>query len=69
MHSQMADLTEFHTDGAGGVGTITYRWLCVSDKSTPNGDGSCTRVVQFMRINQIEDKLYSQGTPEEGGLA
>lgn len=69
MHSQMADLTEFHTDGAGGVGTITYRWLCVSDKSSPNGDGSCTRVVQFMRINQIEDKLYSHGTAEEGGLA
>jgi len=69
MHSQMADLTEFHTDGAAGVGTITYRWLCVSDKSAPNGDGSCTRVVQFMRINQIEEKLYSQGTAEEGGLA
>jgi len=69
MHSQMNDLTEFHTDGAGGVGTITYRWLCVADKSNPNGDGSCTRVVQFMRVNNVEDKLYSQGTAQEGGLA
>ena len=69
MHSQMADLTEFHTDGAGGVGTITYRWLCVSDKSSPNGDGSCTRVVQFMRVNQVEEKLYSMGNAADGGLA
>ena len=69
VQAQLNDLTTFHTDGAGGVGTITYRWLCVSDKSTPNGDGSCTRVVQFMRVNQVEDKLYSQGTAQEGGLA
>lgn len=69
VQAQLNDLTTFHTDGAGGVGTIVYRWLCVSDKSTPNGDGSCTRVVQFMRVNQVEDKLYSQGTAQEGGLA
>lgn len=69
VQAQLNDLTTFHTDGAGGVGTIAYRWLCVSDKSTPNGDGSCTRVVQFMRVNQVEDKLYSQGTAQEGGLA
>lgn len=69
VQAQLNDLTTFHTDGAGGVGTITYRWLCVSDKSTPNGDGSCTRVVQFMRVNQVEDKLYSQGTAHDGGLA
>ncbi|MBQ1428572.1 MAG: hypothetical protein IIZ06_02800 [Kiritimatiellae bacterium] len=69
IQSQLNDLTTFHTDGSGGVGTITYRWLCVSDKSTPNGDGSCTRVIQFMRVNQVEDRLYSQGTAQEGGLA
>ena len=68
MHSQMNDLTEFHVAG-GSIGTISYRWLCVTDKSTPNGDGSCTRVVQFMRVNQVEDKLYTQGTAQEGGLA
>ena len=69
VQKQLNDLTSFHTDGAGGVGTITYRWLCVTDKSSPNGDGSSTRVVQFMRVNQVEEKLYSQGTAQEGGLA
>lgn len=69
MYAQMNDLTTFASDGSGSVGTITYRWLCVSDKSTPNGDGSCTRVIQFMRVNQVEDRLYSQGTAQEGGLA
>lgn len=69
VHSQLNDLTSFHTDGAGGIGTITYKWLCVSDKSTPNGDGSCTRVIQFMRVNEVEDKLYSMGTAADGGLA
>lgn len=69
IYSQLNDLTQFHTDGAGGIGTISYQWLCVSDKSNPNGDGSCTRVVQFMRVNQVENKLYSQGTAQEGGLA
>lgn len=69
IQSQLNDLSVFHTDGAGGVGTISYRWLCVSDKSTPNGDGSCTRVVQFMRVNSVEDKLYSHGDAAEGGLA
>ena len=68
IQSQLNDLSVFHTDGAGGVGTISYRWLCVSDKSTPNGDGSCTRVVQFMRVNSVEDKLYSRGNASEGGL-
>ena len=69
VQAQLNDLTTFHTDGAGGVGTITYRWLCVSDKSTPNGDGSSTRVVQFMRVNQVEEKLYSMGNAADGGLA
>lgn len=69
IYSQLNDLTQFHTDGAGGIGTISYQWLCVSDKSKPNGDGSCTRVVQFMRVNQVEKRLYSSGTAEEGGLA
>ena len=68
IQSQLNDLSVFHTDGAGGVGTISYKWLCVSDKSTPNGDGSCTRVVQFMRVNSVEDKLYSRGNASEGGL-
>lgn len=69
IYSQLKDLTQFHTDGAGGIGTMSYQWLCVSDKSNPNGDGSCTRVVQFMRVNQVENRLYSSGTAEEGGLA
>jgi hypothetical protein len=69
IQSQLNDLSIFHTDGSGGVGTIGYRWLCVSDKSTPNGDGSYTRVVQFMRVNQIENKLYSRGNAQDGGLA
>lgn len=68
IQSQLNDLSVFHTDGAGGVGTISYRWLCVSDKSTPNGDGSSTRVVQFMRVNQVEEKLYSSGSAADGGL-
>ena len=69
IQSQLNDLTTVHTDGSGGFGTIGYRWLCIADKSTPNGDGSCTRVVQFMRVNSVEDKLYSQGEAAEGGLA
>lgn len=69
IHAQLNDLRKFHTDGSGGVGTVTFKWLCISDKSTPNGDGSCTRVVQFMRVNEVEDKLYSKGSPAEGGLS
>lgn len=69
IQSQLNDLTTVHTDGSGAIGTIGYRWLCVADKSTPNGDGSCTRVVQFMRVNQVEDKLYSIGNAADGGLA
>ena len=69
IQSQLNDLSSFHTDGAGGVGTISYQWLCVSDKSTPNGDGSCTRVVQFMRVNKVEEKLYSSGDASAGGLS
>lgn len=69
IQSQLNDLSSFHTDGAGGVGTISYQWLCVSDKSTPNGDGSCTRVVQFMRVNKVEEKLYSRGDASAGGLS
>ena len=69
VHDQLNDLSIFHTDGSGAIGTISYRWLCVSDKSTPNGDGSCTRVVQFMRVDKVEDNLYSMGNAAEGGLA
>ena len=69
IQSQLNDLSSFHTDGAGGVGTISYQWLCVSDKATPNGDGSCTRVVQFMRVNKVEEKLYSSGDASAGGLS
>ncbi len=69
IQSQLNDLTTVHTDGTGAVGTIGYRWLCVADKSTPNGDGSCTRVVQFMRVTNVEEKLYSMGEPIQGGLA
>lgn len=69
IRAQLNELKMYHTDGSGGVGTDYYKWLCTSDKSTPNGDGSCTRVVQFMRVNSVEDKLYSQGNASEGGLA
>ena len=68
LRAKLNDLSIFHTDGAGGVGTITYKWLCVSDKATSNGDGSSTRVVQFMRVNSVEENLYSAGSPEEGGF-
>lgn len=69
IHSQLADLTYQATDGAGGIGTISYRWLCVADKAAPNGDGSSTRTIQFMRVDSVEEKLYYAGSAEEGGLA
>ena len=50
-------------------GTIVYKWLCISDKATPNGDGSCTRTIQFMRVDEVEQNLYTLGTAAEGGLA
>lgn len=68
IHTQLNDLTYLHGD-FGGYGTITYKWLCTADKSTPNGDGSCTRVVQFMRVDSVEENLYAAGDAAEGGLA
>ena len=68
IQSQLNGLHTVSTDGAGGYGTKEYKWLCIADKSTPNGDGSCTRVVQFMRVDSVEDKLYSRGDAGEGGL-
>lgn len=68
IQTQLNDLTYQHGD-FGGYGTITYKWLCTTDKSTPNGDGSCTRVVQFMRVDSVEENLYQQGEASEGGLA
>lgn len=69
IHGQLDALTNEATDGSGGTGTIAYKWLCTADKATPNGDGSCTRTVQFMRVDAVEDKLYKAGSPEEGGFA
>ncbi len=66
---QLDTLKIQHTDGAGGVGTISYKWLVVTDKATPNGDGSYTRVVQFMRVDGVEGNLYSRGDAAEGGFA
>ena len=69
MVDQLDELKLHHTDGSGGVGTIGYMWLCVTDKSTPNGDGSHTRVVQFMRVDEVETRLYSRGSAQDGGFA
>ena len=65
IHGQLDELKEQQATG----GTIVYKWLCISDKATPNGDGSCTRTIQFMRVDEVEQNLYSQGTAAEGGLA
>lgn len=68
MVEQLDTLKIQHLDGSGGVGTISYRWLVVSDKATPNGDGSYTRVVQFMRVDGVEGNLYARGDAAEGGF-
>lgn len=68
IQTQLNDLTYQHGD-FGGYGTMTYKWLCTTDKSTPNGDGSSTRVVQFMRVDSVEENLYAAGDAAEGGLA
>ena len=65
IHGQLNELKEVQMSG----GTIVYKWLCVSDKATSNGDGSCTRTIQFMRVDEVEENLYSQGTAAEGGLS
>lgn len=65
IHGQLDELKEVHMSS----GTVIYKWLCISDKATPNGDGSCTRMIQFMRVDEVEQNLYSQGTAAEGGLA
>ena len=65
IHGQLDALKEVQMSG----GTIVYKWLCISDKATPNGDGSCTRTIQFMRVDEVEQNLYALGTAAEGGLA
>ena len=65
IHGQLDALKEVQMSG----GTIVYKWLCISDKATPNGDGSCTRMIQFMRVDEVEQNLYTLGTAAEGGLA
>lgn len=65
IHGQLDKLKEVQMSG----GTIVYKWLCISDKATPNGDGSCTRTIQFMRVDEVEQNLYTLGTAAEGGLA
>lgn len=65
IHGQLDALKEVQMSG----GTIVYKWLCISDKATPNGDGSCTRTIQFMRVDEVEQNLYTLGTAAEGGLA
>ena len=65
IHGQLDGLT--HEDGASG--TISFKWLCTADKATPNGDGSSTRVVQFLRINKAEEALYPAGSAAAGGFA
>ena len=67
MWEQMNALTHEATF-VGDVGTISYKWLCVADKATPNGDGSTTRTVQFMRVNKVEEDLYGAGNAADGGL-
>jgi len=64
IHGQLDALKEVQMSG----GTIVYKWLCVSDKATPNGDGSCTRTIQFMRVDEVEENLYL-GNAADGGLA
>lgn len=65
IHGQLSALKEVYTTD----GTIQYKWLCISDKATPNGDGSCTRAIQFMRVDDLEQNLYMQGSADEGGLS
>ena len=69
IQSQLNELTYNHNTGIPDVGTIAYKWLCVADKATPNGDGSSTRTIQFMRVDSVEEKLYAQATAADGGLA
>ena len=69
IHEQLQELTYNHNTGIPDVGTISYRWLCTADKATPNGDGSSTRTIQFMRVDSVEDRLYAQGSPSDGGLS
>jgi hypothetical protein len=69
IQAQLQDLTYNHNTGIPDIGTIPYNWLCVADRAAPNGDGSSTRTIQFMRVDRVEDKLYAQATAADGGLA
>jgi len=69
MWEQLQELTYNHNTGIPDIGTISFRWLCVSDKGVPAGDGSTTRTIQFMRVDNVEDRLYAQADPREGGLS
>ena len=69
IQSQLNDLTYNHNTGIPDLGTISYQWLCVADKANPNGDGSSTRTIQFMRVDSVEEKLYAQADAAYGGLA
>ena len=68
IHEQLQELTYNHNTGIPDIGTISYKWLCVADRATPNGDGSSTRTIQFMRADKVEEQLYAQADPGYGGL-
>ncbi len=65
---QMAALAKTRTPYSGTDYKESDKWLCTSDKVAPNGDGSYTRTVQFMCVDNVEDRLYESGFAPDGGL-
>lgn len=42
---------------AAGLADVK-KWLCIADRSTPNADGTFTRVMQYQGCTDVNDKLY-----------
>ena len=51
--------------GAGAAGV----WLCTADPVHPNADGSYLRSTQFTLATSVNEDLYEEGRPTDGGFA
>ena len=54
------------TDFAG-VG-VPGKWLCTADPVHPNADGTYTRSTQFTLVSTVNENLYAEGDPSQGGF-
>lgn len=54
--------------GFGGEG-VDGKWLCTADPVHPNADGTFTRSTQFTLVSSVNENLYEEGDPTDGGFA